>query len=88
MVNGDLLHDIDLELEAFTADLVPAILGDDGGFFITYSYTPNSLCLEWEWERLDSRKRRKSFETDEEESSEMLKNRIKAYLFDLCVLLS
>ncbi len=86
LVDGyDVLRDIDLDLEAFTDDLVPAIIGDGGGFYITYTLEDDSIIFSWTWDLLGSEPRIKRFVVEEEESAEQFVNKIDAYLFSLCI---
>lgn len=82
----DIMDQINVEVEAFTDDILPRIGATD--FYIVcklHDRIPNKLVLSWEWKRIN-KKMDKEFTLSVIETAEDFVNRVKAYLFDLIVM--
>ena len=82
----DIMTQINVEVEAFTDDILPRIGATD--FCIDcklHGRVPNKLVLTWEWKR-NNKKMDKEFTLTVNETAEAFVNRVKAYLFDLIVM--
>lgn len=83
----DIMEQIALEFEAFTDDILSALSCND--FIIQYSVDEemgNYLFVTWDWKKLNKHLER-VFITDASDTEEAFLNSIKAYLFDLAVML-
>ena len=80
------LADINLALEALTDDLVPAILGDEGDFHITYDVKENELTFSWTWGSREMKNTQKLDYTYRNPTEFM--RMVKTYFFDLCIMLA
>lgn len=82
----DIMTQINVEVEAFTDDILPRIGAND--FHIVcklHDRIPNKLVLSWKWKRIN-KQMGKEFTFTVNETAEAFVNRVKAYLFDLTVM--
>lgn len=83
----DIMDQINVEVEVFTDDILPSIGARD--FYIVCKLDdriPNKLVLSWEWKRIN-KKMGKEFVFTVNETADAFVNRVKAYLFDLIIML-
>lgn len=91
MNDANFIGSLEIALEAFTDDIVPAILGNKAdGFKITYNVCDDckGVEFEWAWDRLGDEPRRRKFAKRGKRSNSDLLDEIKAYFFDLSVMLA
>ena len=84
----DVLGAVNLSMEALTDDLVPAILGDEGGFSIDYMALEDGLLFTWSWDHLGDLKHYEAIGIRVGDTEEIFKSRVDAYFFALCIMLA
>lgn len=84
----DVIGAVELSMEALTDDLVPAIIGDEGGFFIGCRYLDDGIVFTWSWNRLGIEERKQEFKIKPGETEAQFRNKVDAYFFALCIMLA
>lgn len=84
----DVIQAVDLSMEALTDDLVPAIIGDEGGFFICCKMLHDGIRLTWSWQRLGIDEKQKEFKIEPGETADQFKAKVDAYFYALCIMLA
>lgn len=85
---NDIMPQVYAAIEAFTDDLRRKVGGQD--FRLTChidSKNPDILILSWDWSYID-KANQKSFRLSVLDTAEAFINKIKAYLFDLAVMIA
>lgn len=84
----DIMNVIECVLEAFTDDLVPGILSKDDQFIISYEILNETLTFNWTWKSRDMHSTQSFHYSPCAEPAEAFIATVKAYFFDLCVMLT
>ncbi len=84
----DIMEVIDCALEAFCDDLVPNFLSKNDSFTITYEIVNETLTFAWNWKSRDLHNTQAFRYSPISETAEEFIAKVKAYFFDLCVMIS
>lgn len=84
----DIMSEIDEDVGAFVDKLIPSILGDAAeGFFITYTVKDETITFNWRLKLLGIERTNKFKYSPCVETKEGFIDKIRAYLFNMCVAL-
>lgn len=84
----DVMSIIGCAMEALTDDLIPAILSKDDKFTISYEIVNETITFAWNWKSREMHNSQSFHYSPCAEPAEAFIATVKAYFFDLCVMLA